>query len=58
MADERFFTVTLSEVQHAALESAGNTCAEQWDGSEPDDIAEQDALWGALAALQGAEEVR
>lgn len=57
-ANASYFKVVLSESQHAALESAARTCIEQWDGTDELDLAEQDAIREALAALMNAEAVR
>lgn len=56
-ADERYFKVVLSAQQHAALTSAAESAREKWDGTEAEDIDEQDALAGGIAALNAAEEV-
>jgi hypothetical protein len=57
-ADERYFKVVLSESQHAALASAAETCEDIWDGTEDEDLAEQEALAAARGALDDAEEIR
>lgn len=54
----RYFTIIVSEPQLGALDAAADTCIDQWDGSEPDDLAQQDALRAAKVALNSAEEVR